>query len=234
MVTTHPSPSPAQRRSARPRQTRAALALALAAACLLAPALGNAAGPTPTAATDTLSSATVQRVVQICASCHGEDGRSLRPEFPVLAGQRSNYIQRQLNALRSEERFEVHRSGDMQAVAGWLDDAAIRSLGDYFERQIPLSGRPSGASADVLAEGQRLFIKGQPERGVRACASCHGDAAEGAASFPRLAGQHAPYLLQQLQAFQARQRPHGILMEQETAPMSQAQLKAVAAWLQTR
>jgi cytochrome c553 len=69
---------------------------------------------------------------------------------------------------------------------------------------------------------------------VRACASCHGDGGEGASGFPRLAGQRADYVLAQLKIFgSTKLRPHGVLMQNETRAMTAAEMRAVAAYVQS-
>jgi cytochrome c553 len=74
---------------------------------------------------------------------------------------------------------------------------------------------------------------GDTSRGIRPCASCHGDKAEGQAGFPRLAGQRADYLNAQLQVFKSKLRPHGVVMQQEIARMTPAEMRAVSAYLQS-
>jgi len=67
---------------------------------------------------------------------------------------------------------------------------------------------------------------------VLACASCHGAHGEGMATFPRLAGQHAPYLLKQLLVIQSvlRTAPvmHGVIKD-----LTKDQMQAVVAYLES-
>ena len=178
------------------------------------------------------SSETARRAIHVCAACHGEGGRSPVAAYPALAGQSAMYIIRQLKDFRAQQRSEAGSKAYMWGVSALLDDDTIQSLADYYAAQSPLPGH-ARAPAAVLRAGQDIFVNGLPAKGVRACASCHGDKAEGAAGFPRLAGQHADYLLAQLKTFGTRLRPHGVLMKNETAGMSATQMKAVAAYLQS-
>ena len=168
----------------------------------------------------------------VCASCHGEGGRSQKAEFPHLAGQSAQYLSAQLKDFRAQQRSEGGTKAYMWGVSALLDDKAIETLSEYYAAQAPAAGHAS-ASPAVLKLGRAIFEKGIPARNVRACASCHGEKAEGAASFPRLAGQHAAYLQRQLQTFGTRLRPHGVLMKAEVAGMKPAEIKAVAAYLQS-
>jgi cytochrome c553 len=120
----------------------------------------------------------------------------------------------------------------MWGVSALLDDDTIQALANYYEAQTPHPGWTRTKPA-VLRAGKDIFENGLPAKGVRACASCHGDSAEGAAGFPRLAGQYADYTLRQLKIFSTRLRPHGVLMKAETANITPTQMQAVAAYLQS-
>ncbi|MGM9491673.1 c-type cytochrome [Ideonella sp. YS5] len=173
-----------------------------------------------------------RRAVHVCAACHGDGGRSQNPAYPALAGQMPMYLARQLKDFRAQQRSEAGTQAYMWGVSALLDDDTIQALADYYSAQTPLAGHGK-ASPAVLRAGRDIFDNGLPAKGVRACASCHGEHAEGAAGFPRLAGQHADYLYAQLKGFGSRLRPHGVLMRAEAAHMSPVQMKAVAAYLQS-
>lgn len=177
-------------------------------------------------------SETARRAIHVCASCHGDGGRSSNSAYPNLAGQSAMYTVRQLTDFRAQKRSESDTKAYMWGVSALLDDETIQSLADYCAAQPPARGHAKGTAAE-LALGRKLFAEGAPARGVRACASCHGVNAEGAAGFPRLAGQHAGYLQRQLKVFGTALRPHGVLMKNETANMSAAEMKAVAIYLQS-
>ncbi|MDE2372585.1 MAG: c-type cytochrome [Burkholderiales bacterium] len=173
----------------------------------------------------------VERAVHVCASCHGDEGRSDKVMAPSLAGQSRDYTIRQLSDFRNQSRAETDVQAYMWGISALLDDKTIAGLADYYAQQTPAAGR--AAPARLAAVGRAIFERGIPAKGVRACASCHGDRAEGQAAFPRLAGQHADYLYRQLRAFRTPLRPHGILMKKETLALTDAQLRAVAAYLQS-
>ena len=201
----------------------------IAAAALVA----LAALATPTQAQDMANGSDLaRRAVHVCAACHGDGGRSRNAAYPALAEQMPMYLSRQLKDFRGQQRSEAGTQAYMWGVSALLDDDTIQALADYYGAQAPLPGHGKGSPA-VLRAGREIFDKGLPAKGVRACASCHGEHAEGAAGFPRLAGQHADYLYAQLKGFGTRLRPHGVLMKAETAHMSPVQMKAVAAYLQS-
>jgi cytochrome c553 len=175
---------------------------------------------------------TIQRAVHVCAACHGQDGQNARAGFPNLAGQQPLYTIAQLKDFRSQLRAESDVQAYMWGVSALLDDALIEGLARYYSEVTPAPGRTMASKADISA-GQRIFQEGLPSRGIRACAGCHGANADGASVFPRLAGQHADYILRQLSLFRTRLRPHGILMKNETANMSPVEMRQVAEYVES-
>ena len=64
-------------------------------------------------------------------------------------------------------------------------------------------------------------------------AACHGALAQGNEQFPRLAHQHADYLVKQLMVFQRTdERPEGAIMKTIAHDLTPANMADVAAYLQ--
>jgi cytochrome c553 len=174
----------------------------------------------------------VQRVVHVCAACHGEEGRSSAAVYPRLAGQMPLYTIAQLRDFRAQTRAESDWQAYMWGISALLDDETIAGLAAYYAEQKPAPGK---AGIAKLAEaGRKIYEQGIPARGVRACASCHGENAEGASIFPRLAGQHAEYVVRQLKVFRTRLRPHGVIMADESRNLTDDELRALAQYVQSR
>lgn len=174
----------------------------------------------------------VQRAVHVCAACHGEGGRSAKKLYPSLAGQMREYTIRQLKDFRSQSRAETDVQAYMWGISALLTDDTIEGLADYYAAQTPAPAKSTQPKLE--AAGRKLYEKGSPEQGVLPCAQCHGAGAEGQSGFPRLAGLNAGYVYKQLQAFRTPLRPHGVVMKNETRSLSDAQLRAVAAYVQSR
>jgi cytochrome c553 len=140
-------------------------------------------------------------VREICSRCHGMDGLGRGGAFPVLAGQRAEYLHRSLRAFRERRRS----SGIMQPIAAMLGDEEMNAASMYFEklaRPTAEVGRESAAQ-----QGADISGKGIPDRDIPACRRCHGPGDEPRnPGYPHLAGQHASYLISQLNLFQARRR----------------------------
>ncbi len=64
----------------------------------------------------------------LCASCHGPNGISTIPEYPNLAGQKEQYIVKQLNDLQSGRRTHPL----MSTVAKSLTPTDIENLAAYY------------------------------------------------------------------------------------------------------
>lgn len=174
--------------------------------------------------------AALQKTVQTCGACHGVHGRSVSPTFPNLAAQTAPYIELQLHAFKDQTRADPDAQAYMWGMASPLSDATITGLAAYFSQQPAAAG--SGGNASPIAQGKQIFLEGVPARRIPACASCHGAHAEGNGPFPRLAGQHAPYLLKQLLVIQSvlRTAPvmHGVIKD-----LNRDQMQAVVAYLES-
>lgn len=170
------------------------------------------------------------KTVETCGACHGTTGHSVSPTFPNLAAQQAAYIDLQLRAFKDQTRADPDAQAYMWGMAAQLTDSTIGQLADYFSKQPPAPGKPGKPA--LVAQGKRLFEEGVAAQGIPPCASCHGSHAEGMASFPRLAGQHAPYLLKQLLVIQnvLRTAPvmHGVVKN-----LSKDQMQAVVTYLES-
>ena len=182
--------------------------------CLAAAALG--AAQLPSLAAD-LSRA--EEIVKgQCAMCHGEQGESSSPVFPRLARQLADY--------KSGRRI----SPTMQPMVAELVPADFPALGAYFEKQ-PTSTHPV-ADPELAQVGRFIFLRGNTDSGVPACASCHGEAGQGTETLPRLAGQHARYTERQLKLFEKRERTNdNAVMHTVAAKLTELEIKAVASYV---
>jgi cytochrome c553 len=174
--------------------------------------------------------AALQKTIETCSACHGPYGRSVSPTFPILAAQTAPYIELQLHAFKDQTRADPDAQAYMWGMASQLDDASISGLAAYFSKQSAAEGKSGNTT--LVAQGKQIFVEGVPGRQIPACASCHGARAQGNGPFPRLAGQHAPYLLKQLLVIQSvlRTAPvmHGVIKD-----LTRDQMQAVVAYLES-
>lgn len=169
---------------------------------------------------------------QVCSSCHGMTGVSVSPNFPHLAAQTPMYLAAQLREFRSHDRLDPAGFEYMWGLSRKLTDEQIQGLADYYAHQAPAPAATKGDPARV-AVGERIFREGVAGKNVPACVSCHGDRGQGNGQFPRLAGQHADYVVKQLVVFQrTNQRPSAAAMKIVAHELSRPEIENVAAYVQ--
>lgn len=166
---------------------------------------------------------------QVCVACHGADGNSVASANPNLAAQHADYLAKQLEdfKVKSGAQQAARVSAIMAGFAATLSEADIRNVAAYFATQ---ALKPAAAEQKDLVElGQRIYRAGIAEKGVPACAGCHGPAGAGMpAQYPRLQGQYSEYLAAQLVAFRQGERGNSEQMSSIAARMSDGEIKAVA------
>ena len=67
----------------------------------------------------------------LCASCHGPTGIGMSPLWPNLAGQKEQYLVKQIKAFRDGTRQDPMMAPMVHA----LSDADIDNLAAYFSSQ---------------------------------------------------------------------------------------------------
>lgn len=141
-----------------------------------------------------------QRYAQLCAACHGANGRSEMQGVPVLAGQPAFYAITQLFLFREGRRANEA----MTAVAKTMKDEDMRGFSEFIGTLAPVpattSPGPAGpADAARMARGKALASEHK-------CVFCHGADLDGGQQVPRIAGQREDYLKMTLRGFQAGTR----------------------------
>jgi len=198
------------------------LALAIVAGCSLPERSRTLGDPNVPARTLAL---------QVCSNCHGVQGVSVSPNFPHLAAQSEPYIVEQLKAFRKPGRSDPAGYEYMWGISARLTDDQINGLAAYFSSQKPAPGKAGDPT--LIKDGQDIFEHGIAASNTPACSGCHGAKGEGIQQFPRLAGQHADYVIKQLMVFQnTEQRPEGAMMKGVTHALTPANMKSIAAYLE--
>lgn len=165
----------------------------------------------------------------LCQGCHGEDGNSVSPKYPKLAGQWADYIQKQVRNFQSESRINETMNGIALTVDEFND---LYDIAAYFAVQKMMVGTPTQNEV-----GRKLFYEGDPERGVFRCVKCHGENGKGEPLnnnlFPVIGGQYKQYIVKQLKEFKSgfRLNDHSGMMPRITSNMTEAQMEAVAEYL---
>ena len=210
----------------------AAFVKSLLVATLAVSGLASAAAPAAPAKADAAKGATLYdagdaaRGLPACASCHGAAGNSTISANPKLAAQFEAYTHKQLVDFTTPARNQPI----MTTYAKMLSDAEKRDIAAFLAIQ---KSKPGAAkNKDTVELGKKIYRGGIAERGVAACASCHGANANGIpAQYPRLAGQHQDYTVAQLQAFKGGSRSNSAQMTTLAQRMSDQEMQAVADYI---
>ncbi|MCV2216652.1 c-type cytochrome [Thauera sp. Sel9] len=80
------------------------------------------------AADSSTSAPEVAAILPLCASCHGIDGISSEGLYPNLAGQKVEYLVKQLDDFKQRQRTDPV----MNAMAEPLAPELIKALADYY------------------------------------------------------------------------------------------------------
>ena len=164
-----------------------------------------------------------------CLACHGPDGNSVNPLWPKLSGQHPGYTKKQLVEFQSGE---MRRDTMMAPMIANLSEQDIEDLAAYYASR-PRTG--GFASEERVELGERIYRGGNLETGVAACIACHGPKGLGdpLAGFPSLAGQHAAYVVLQLEAFRSGERSNDIngMMQDVARWMTRDEMLAVAEYI---
>ena len=144
----------------------------------------------------------------MCSGCHSIKGyQASFPEVykvPMISGQSAKYIVSSLNAYKKGER----KHPSMRGISETLTDQDMADLAAYYSASgvvkdtAPLADKPSKEPSPQV---QALLVKAN-------CASCHGVNYSKPidASYPKLGGQHADYLLVALKSYKVQNNPkHG-------------------------
>lgn len=182
-----------------------------------------------------------------CIACHGAAGDAPEPQYPKLAGQKAAYLDQQLQAFKDN----IRKSAVMTAIATSMSPADMRDTSAYFSEQTPRADAPGPLA--LRSQGRILFHSGTLVPGAPPCSACHDTVAGGPRGgmgpmigmgrmggmqglglmrrgAPNLFGQHATYIVSQLQAFADGNR-RAPMMAQIAASIDPEQRAAIAQYL---
>jgi len=133
--------------------------------------------------------------VEVCAGCHGKDGRPSDKSIPVIWGQQAGYIYIQLRDFKRGDR----KNEIMQPTVSSFEKDEMLAIGEYFaQKPWPDLGQPR---APKQVAQQALSA----EHSV-GCTGCHLAQFQGSGTTPRLAGQSREYLAKTIADFRTRAR----------------------------
>ena len=157
---------------------------------------------------------------EVCAACHGADGNSSIPQYPILAQQTARYIYMQLRDFKRGRREDPA----MSPMVANLTKQDMLDLAAYYSGQ-KFNGQNSRGNVELVNRGKEVAD-------AALCTICHLGGFSGQNEIPRAAGQHYEYTLKQLKAFKERQRTIDAgNMTAVVRTISDEDLEAMAAYL---
>ena len=141
------------------------------------------------------SAQSIEEKTQVCAGCHGADGKPVDKTIPTIWGQQAGYIYIELRDFKRGDR----KSDIMQPIASSLERQDMLDIADYFSKKPwPDLGQPR-APKDVSTRA----VNANQSIG---CTGCHLDHFQGDGTVPRLAGMGRDYLAKQMADFRSHAR----------------------------
>jgi cytochrome c553 len=133
--------------------------------------------------------------VEVCASCHGVDGKPVDRMIPAIWGQQQGYLYIQLRDFKRGDR----KNEIMQPIAAAMERDEMLAIAEYFSKKPwPNLGQPS-APKEVATRALRA-------NGSVGCTGCHLDQFQGDGTVPRLAGMSREYMTKTIDEFRSRAR----------------------------
>jgi cytochrome c553 len=165
----------------------------IAFTCAAMLALAGVSGGAGAQSDDAKMAATREKA-QVCFGCHGPNGNSQSPDYPILAGQSWRYIYIELKDFKEGRRSDPQMS--LEAAKLSRDD--MIELGNFFaaQKQAPIKFTADPAKVDA----------GRKTSDAVLCPMCHLGGFVGQNEIPRVAGQWPQYVKKQLSDFKAKRR----------------------------
>lgn len=171
-----------------------------------------------------------------CAICHGDRGQGAvgAEYYPHLAGKPAGYLLSQMKGFRDGRRHYPQMIYLMQ----FMDDAYLADIAAWYAAQPAHSERGAAETLklDEASEARvhKLIYEGEPEKGLPACARCHGDALTGTEpGVPSLLSLPPDYIIAQIGGWVAgvRKAEAPDCMAEIAKKLAPADTRLLATWL---
>jgi len=142
-----------------------------------------------------LNAQSIEERTQVCAGCHGQNGKPVDKTIPVIWGQQQGYLYIQLRDFKRGDR----KNDIMQPIVASMERADMLAIAEYFSKKPwPDLGQPR-APKEVANRALRANAS-------VGCTGCHLDQFQGDGTVPRLAGMSRDYLTKTIADFRSRAR----------------------------
>lgn len=158
--------------------------------------------------------------IEICAGCHGADGKPVDKSIPIIWGQLPGYIYIQLRDFKRGDR----KNETMQPIASALEKDEMMAIAEFFSQK-PWPDLSQPRAPKSVAQ---TAIEAEHSVG---CTGCHLENFQGTGIMPRLAGQSREYLAKTIADFRSRARGNNPGMSDLMIATPQDGLAALAEYL---
>lgn len=156
--------------------------------------------------------------VETCAGCHGDHGKPVSDDIPIIWGQQFYYLYVQLKDFKAGRR----QNDVMSPMASEFTHDEMKKLAMYFSKKswpdIP-APKPTASAAHV----KKLIADGQ-------CTGCHNQFL-GDSRLPRVAGQQYAYLIKTMNDLRTKKRNNAAFMESVMQSYQEQDLHDLAHYL---
>ena len=167
-----------------------------------------------------LHAQSIEEKAQVCAGCHGADGKPIDKTIPTIWGQQVGYLYIELRDFKRGDR----KSDIMQPIASSFERQEMLDIAEYFSKKPwPDLSQPR-ASKEVADRALNA------NRSV-GCTGCHLDHFQGDGTVPRLAGLSREYLMKTMIDFRTRARGNNPGMSDLMLAISPDDIAALARFL---
>jgi cytochrome c553 len=156
---------------------------------------------------------------QSCAVCHGTNGTPISATFPIVWGQQSNYLYKELHDFHAGDRSNPVMAPLVQSLS--LDD--LRAIANYLATK-PWPAKPADGGTPA-APPEAIATK------IQQCKLCHQANFEGGAPAPRLAGLSYEYLRSAMNAFADGKRTNNLDMPGFMKSLTASERDAMAKYI---
>lgn len=157
--------------------------------------------------------------IAFCTTCHGEDGRPIKPDIPIIWGQEFYYLYVQLKDFKSGLRANEI----MGPIAAELSKDQMQALAKHFsEKEWPRIGYRAEDAEIAVAESATT---------AGLCTQCHLGSYHGDSRVPRLAGQQPDYLERTMLDFKNKVRLNSPAKGSLLGAFDDADIEAMAHYL---
>ena len=156
----------------------------------------------------------IESKLQVCNSCHGDNGVPIDATIPIIWGQTEYFIVKQLHDYRTGDRD----NNIMASFAKRFEQAELRPVARYF------AGKQWPAKTTTVAATS-------PPDGIAVCQICHQQGFVGALPAPRLAGQSYEYLIKAMNDFASGARNNNMDMVKIMSELTPSERESMAHYI---